>query len=52
MCSTNVVRTVQFFSDGLGFVESGREGLWGPMIAQTQGLGDDMACIIWWMTGA
>jgi catechol 2,3-dioxygenase-like lactoylglutathione lyase family enzyme len=52
MCSTNVVRTVQFFSEGLGFVESGREGLWGQMIAQTQGLGDDMACIIWWMTGA
>ncbi len=52
MCSTNVVRTVQFFSEGLGFVESGREGLWGAMLAQTQGLGDDMACIIWWMTGA
>jgi catechol 2,3-dioxygenase-like lactoylglutathione lyase family enzyme len=52
MCSTNVVRTVQFFSEALGFVESGREGLWGRMIAQTQGLGDDMACIIWWMTGA
>jgi hypothetical protein len=52
MCSTNIVRTVQFLSEGLGFVESGREGLWGPSIAQTQGLVDDAACIIWWLTGA
>jgi catechol 2,3-dioxygenase-like lactoylglutathione lyase family enzyme len=51
ICSTNIVRTVQFLSEGVGFAEAGREALWGPAIAQTQGLGDDAACVIWWLTG-
>src|SRR5436190_19234533 len=51
LCSTDLPRSVQLYSEGLGFAEAGGKSLWGPRVAQIQGLGDDAAFTLWWLVG-
>jgi catechol 2,3-dioxygenase-like lactoylglutathione lyase family enzyme len=51
LCSTDLPRSVQLYSEGLGFAEAGGKSLWGRRVAQIQGLGDDAAFTLWWLVG-
>ena len=51
LCSTDLPRSVQLYTEAFGFAEAGGRVLWGPRVAQIQGLGDDTAFTLWWLVG-
>ena len=51
LCTTDMPRSVQLYSEGFGFVEAGGRVLWGERVARIQGLGDDAAFTLWWLVG-
>src|SRR4051812_33707855 len=51
LCSADLPRSVQLYSEALGFAEAGSKTLWGQRVAQIQGLGDDAAFMLWWLVG-
>ena len=51
LCSTDLPRSVQLYTEAFGFAEAGGKVLWGQRVAQIQGLGDDAAFTLWWLVG-
>jgi catechol 2,3-dioxygenase-like lactoylglutathione lyase family enzyme len=51
LCSTDVPRSVQLYTEAFGFAESGSKVLWGERVARIQGLGGDAAFTLWWLVG-
>jgi len=51
LCSTDIPRSVQLYTEGFGFADAGGKVLWGPRVAQIQALGDDSAFTLWWLVG-
>ena len=51
LCTTDVPRSVQLYTEAFGFAEAGGKVLWGERVAQIQGLGDDAAFTLWWLVG-
>jgi catechol 2,3-dioxygenase-like lactoylglutathione lyase family enzyme len=51
LCTTDMPRSVQLYSEAFGFAEAGGKVLWGPRVAHIQGLGDDAAFTLWWLVG-
>ena len=51
LCTTDVPRSVQLYSEVFGFADAGGRALWGERIARMQGLGDDCAFVFWWLVG-
>ena len=51
LCTTDMPRSVQLYSEGFGFAEAGGKVLWGERVATIQGLGDDAAFTLWWLVG-
>src|SRR3954451_15705122 len=51
LCSTDLPRSVQLYTEAFGFAEAGGKVLWGERVAQIQGLGDDVSFTLWWLVG-
>ena len=51
LCTTDIPRSVQLYSEAFGFAEAGGKVLWGPRVAHIQGLGEDAAFTLWWLVG-
>jgi catechol 2,3-dioxygenase-like lactoylglutathione lyase family enzyme len=51
LCTTDVPRSVQLYTEAFGFAEAGGKVLWGQRVGQIQGLGDDAAFTLWWLVG-
>jgi catechol 2,3-dioxygenase-like lactoylglutathione lyase family enzyme len=51
LCSTDLPRSVQLFTEAFGFAESGAKALWGERVGRIQALGDDSAFVLWWLVG-
>ena len=51
MCTTDVPRSVQLYTEAFGFAEAGGKVLWGERVARIQALGDDAAFTLWWLVG-
>jgi catechol 2,3-dioxygenase-like lactoylglutathione lyase family enzyme len=51
LCTTDVPRSVQLYTEVFGFAEAGGKTLWGERVARIQGLGDDSAFVLWWLVG-
>ena len=51
LCTTDMPRSVQLYTEAFGFSEAGGKVLWGQRVAQIQGLGDDAAFTLWWLVG-
>jgi catechol 2,3-dioxygenase-like lactoylglutathione lyase family enzyme len=51
LCTTDVPRSVQLYTEVFGFADAGGRALWGERIARMQGLGDDTAFVFWWLVG-
>jgi catechol 2,3-dioxygenase-like lactoylglutathione lyase family enzyme len=51
MCSCDLPKTVRFYTEVLGFADSGGSCLYGPWGAAIQELGEDMSAVMWWLTG-
>ena len=51
LCTTDVPRSVQLYTEAFGFAEAGGKVLWGERVAQIQALGDDTAFVLWWLVG-
>ena len=45
LCSSDLPRSVQLYTEAFGFAEAGGRVLWGPRVARIQGLGDEMSYI-------
>jgi catechol 2,3-dioxygenase-like lactoylglutathione lyase family enzyme len=51
LCTTDVPRSVQLYTEAFGFAEAGGKVLWGERVARIQALGDDTAFVLWWLVG-
>ena len=51
LCTTDVPRSVQLYTEVFGFADAGGRALWGERIARMQALGDDTAFVFWWLVG-
>lgn len=51
LCTTDVPRSVQLYTEAFGFAEAGGKVLWGERVAQIQALGGDAAFVLWWLVG-
>ena len=51
LCSTDLPRSVQLYTEVFGFAEAGARTLWGERVARIQALGDDAAFVLWWLVG-
>jgi catechol 2,3-dioxygenase-like lactoylglutathione lyase family enzyme len=51
MCSADIPRSVQLYSEAFGFADSGIRALWGERVARIQGLGGDAAFLVQWLVG-
>ena len=51
LCTSDIPRSVQLYSEVFGFAEAGGRSLWGPRVAKIQDLGDDGAFVLWWLVG-
>ena len=51
LCSADLPQTLRLYSEVFGFADAGGRRFWGEWLARVQGLGDDAACLLWWMVG-
>lgn len=51
LCTSDIPRSVQLYSEVFGFAEAGGRSLWGPRVARIQATGDDGAFVLWWLVG-
>jgi catechol 2,3-dioxygenase-like lactoylglutathione lyase family enzyme len=51
LCTTDIPRSVQLYTEAFGFADAGGKALWGERIARMQALGDDTAFVFWWLVG-
>ena len=51
MCSSNLTRTIEMYTDVLGFADGRGEAVSGARLAQIQELGSDVSTWVWWLVG-
>jgi catechol 2,3-dioxygenase-like lactoylglutathione lyase family enzyme len=51
LCTSDLPRSVQLYSEVFGFAEAGGKALWGERVAKIQGTGADGAFVLWWLVG-
>ena len=50
-CSNDLPRTLRMYIEVFGFADSGGRKFWGEWLAHVQDVGEDAACLLWWMVG-
>jgi catechol 2,3-dioxygenase-like lactoylglutathione lyase family enzyme len=50
-CSDDLPRTLRMYIEVFGFADAGGRKFWGEWLAHVQDVGDDAACLLWWMVG-
>ncbi|MBM3677574.1 MAG: VOC family protein [Actinobacteria bacterium] len=50
-CTSNMPRSVAFYSSVFGFADAGGRVFSGPWLARIQDVGDDAATTLWWLVG-
>jgi hypothetical protein len=51
MCSDDLPRTLRMYIEVFGFADAGGRKFWGEWLAHVQDVGDDAACLLWWLVG-
>jgi catechol 2,3-dioxygenase-like lactoylglutathione lyase family enzyme len=51
LCTADMPRSVQLYSEVFGFADAGGRVLWGERVAKIQGTGEDGAFVLWWLVG-
>jgi catechol 2,3-dioxygenase-like lactoylglutathione lyase family enzyme len=51
MCTADLARSVQLYTEAFGFAEAGSRALWGERVARIQDVGADSALVLWWLVG-
>ena len=51
MCSNDLPLTLRMYIEVFGFADAGGRKFWGEWLARVQDLGDDAACLLWWLVG-
>ncbi|MBN9622006.1 MAG: VOC family protein [Actinobacteria bacterium] len=51
LCTSNLPRSVQLYSEALGFRDAGGGAFFGELLGCIQQLGDDAAAVLWWLVG-
>ncbi len=50
-CSDDLPQTLRMYIEVFGFADAGGRKFWGEWLAHVQDVGDDAACLLWWMVG-
>lgn len=50
-CSADLPQTLRMYTEVFGFADAGGRKFWGEWLAHVQDVGDDAACLLWWMVG-